>query len=170
MNPDRTLLSRLPDGTVFDPPLDLRFTHPQAITFCVLDGGPRPVVIISRRRPHMFVYNALKKCDPNDSISVWKKVIADYGCEIVRGRLTRSVVQEFHRNCAENHGFPRYAVISGRLWRRLRVPGMTPFSAMNFWNRNRDACKEAASEIIHALDLRGQVFLIATAKTTLVIQ
>lgn len=143
MSPDRTLLSRLPDGTVFDPPLDLRFTHPHAITFCVLDGGPRPVVVISRSRPHMFIYNALKKCDPTSPPAVWKKVIADYGCEIVRGRLTRSVVEQFHRNCAENHGFPRYAVISGRLWRCLRVSGKAAFSVMIFWRRNFYSVKVA---------------------------
>lgn len=164
MNPDRTLLHHLPYGIVLDPPLDLRFTHPHAITFCVLDGGPRPVVVMSRNRPHMFIYNALKKCDPTSPQAAWKTVLSDYGCEIVRGRLTRSVVTQFQHRSTKNHGFPRYAVISGRLWRSLRVSGMAPFSVITFWNPGQTANKTAAYEVICALRLRGRLFLISPSK------
>lgn len=165
MTPDRTLLTIGPNGQNLAQPLEIDPSHPHAITFCVLEGRAHPVVLISRGRPHMFVYNGLKKCDPSATPKEWKKTLEDYQVEVVLGSLTRAVLENFQRISQENNGFPRYAVTSGRLWRHLKVEGQPTFSVMAFWNHGLDQPDGPVLEVVKALKVKGPVYLVSSEKT-----
>jgi hypothetical protein len=166
MTPDRVLISTAPEGQNLPRPLELDPQHPHAITFCVLEGGVKPVVIINRDRPHMYVYNGLKKCAPDASPSEWKRTLEHYQSEVVLGTLTRAVLENFHRLSQANNGFPRYAVTSGRLWRHLNIPGQPLFSIMAFWNHGFDRPDGPALEVVQALKVKGPIYLVSSEKTT----
>lgn len=164
MTPDRLLISSGSEGQNFLRPLELDFQHPHAITFCVLDGGAKPVVIISRNRPHMYLYNGLKKCDLSVTPARWTQTLDDYDAEVVSGRLTREVLENFQRLSQANNGFPRYAITSGRLWRHLKIAGQPTFSVMAFWNHGLDQPDGAALEVVKALKVKGPVYLVSSEK------
>jgi hypothetical protein len=167
MTPDRLILTTDPNGKPFAQPLELRPSHPYAITFCLLGGkdGTEPVVVISRSRPHLFVYNGLKACDPSAKPAQWKRTLEDYQAQVVSGRLTREVLETFQRISRENHGFPRYAVTSGRLWRHLKLEGQAALSVMAFWNPGLDQPGGPAPEVVKALKVVGPVYLVSSEKT-----
>lgn len=163
MTPDWLVLISGPDGQPFAQPLDLRPEHPHAITFCLLEGeeGTQPVVVISHDRPHLFVYNGLKACDLSAKPAHWKQTLKDYQARVVSGKLTRGVLQRFQRL----HGFPRYAVTSGRLWRHLKMPGHPKCSVMALWNHGLDQPDGPALEVVRALKVEGPAYLVSSEKT-----
>lgn len=165
MTPDRTLLISGPDGQNLAQPLEIDPSHPHAITFCVLEGGAKPVVVINRDRPHMYIYNGLKKCDPEASPTEWKRMLEAYQTEVVLGSLTRAALENFQRISRENNGFPRYAITSGRLWRHLKIARQPTFSVMAFWNHGLDQPDGPALEVIQALKVEGLVYLVSSEKT-----
>lgn len=158
-SPDRIDLPCGPDGTAFDQPWMLDFEHQLAITFCILEGGSAPVVLINRQRPHMFIYNALQRCEPDAGMEQWKKVLSGYGVEKMSGRLTRQVIENFQEAAERCHGFPRYEVTSGRIWKGLREPGGETFHVMVFWNKGAAKADGAPAVIAKALRFRGPTYL-----------
>lgn len=139
--------------------------HPHAITFCVLEGGAAPVVLISRDRPHLHVYHGLKKCEPEASRTKWKEALEDYQTQVVRGRLSRAGLENFHRLTQASNGFPRYELPSGRLWRHLKVAGQPMFSVMTFWNHGMDEPAGPAVWVSQALKVKGPIYLVSSEKT-----
>lgn len=166
MTPDRTIITTGPNGQDLPQPLEIDSGHPCAITFCVLEGGEKPVVIINRHRPHMFVYNGLKACAPDATPEQWKQTLEDYQAEVVQGILTRAVLENFHRLSQASNGFPRYTVTSGRLWRHLKIQGQPMFSIMAFWNHGLDRPDGPALEVVQALKVKGAVYLVSSEKTS----
>jgi hypothetical protein len=167
MTPDRTLLTIRPDGQKLPQPLEIDPGHPKAITFCLLEAteGAEPVVVISHWLPHKSVYNGLKACDPAGTPTQWKLELEEYQAQVVSGELTREVLERFQQVYRENHGFPRYAVTSGRLWRHLELEGQAVFSVMAFWNHGLDQPDGPALKVVKALKVAGPVYLVSSEKT-----
>jgi hypothetical protein len=167
MTPDRTLLTIGPNGQNLAQPLEIDPSHPHAITFCVLEGaaGTEPVVVINHWRPHMYVYNGLNACDPGATPTQWKRHLEEYQAQVVSGELTREVLERFQQVHRDHHGFPRYAVTSGRLWRHLKIEGQPTFSVMAFWNHGLDQPEGPALEVVKALKVEGPVYLVSSEKT-----
>jgi hypothetical protein len=164
MTPDRLLISSGPEGEEFPRPLNLDYQHPHAITFCVLDGGAKTVVLVNHYRPHMYIYNGLKKCDPDAGRAEWTQMLETYQTKVVGGTLTRATLKEFHRLSQENNGFPRYAVTSGRLWLNLNLSGQPLFSVMAFWNPGLDRPDGPAAQVVRALKVKGPIYLVSSEK------
>ncbi len=153
-----TILPSGPDGVKFEKPWKLDYTHPCAVTFCVLEEGKSRCVLVHHSRPHLYVYNALKKCDPAADVTSWKIALAAYGVEKVAGRLTPGMLAHFRELSESSHGFPRYVVRSGRVWRGLKALGGGRFHVMTLWTPGAVSDGTPAL-VVKALKMRGPVFL-----------
>jgi hypothetical protein len=158
-HPDKVLLPSCPNGTAWDIPWKLDYAHPHAITFCILEEGDHRCLLIHHTRPHLYIYNALKACDPNHSTASWKECFAEYGVQKVCGRLTAGMIATFQKISRLSHGFPRYRVTSGRLWRKLKAPQGGHFHVMMFWDAAKADPAAAPSWIAEKMRLRGPVYL-----------
>jgi hypothetical protein len=59
----------------------------------------------SRSRPRLFVYNGLKKCDPNAAPEQWRKALKSYQVEVLLGSLTRAVLENFSASAGRTMAF-----------------------------------------------------------------
>lgn len=163
-NPDKTTLWTDPKGAKWEKPWKLDFAHPHAITFCVLGNGENQCLLIHHTRPHLYIYNALKACDPSGSVTSWKQCFADYGVEQAGGRLTRGMIEEFQKTSRSSNGFPRYKVPSGRLWQGLKGPNRNTFHVMMMWDKSLATTDGLPAWVAKKLRARGSVFLGAAGK------
>ena len=163
-NPDKTTLLTDPKGVKFETPWKLDFAHPHAITFCVLVDGEQRCLLVHHTRPHLYIYNALKACDPSGTLESWKKTFSDYGVEKAGGRLTRGMIEEFQRVSRKSNGFPRYKITSGRLWHGLKGPRGGRFHVMMMWDKKLAVPDGPPTWVAKMLKARGRVFLGASGK------
>lgn len=163
-NPDKAILLTNSQGVAFEIPWTLAFSHPHAITFCILEDGEKRCLLIHRHRPHLYIYNALKKCVPTESPDSWKNVLSEYGVEKAGGRLTRGMIELFQKISRQSHGFPRYKVTSGRLWHGLKEPKGGTFHVMMMWDKTLAIPDGPAAWVAKQLRARGPVFLGASGK------
>ena len=130
--PDRTFLTTAPSGTVLERPIDLTPDHPAALTFCVLGPLMDPVVLVSPS-PHLLIYHGLQKCLQEPDPRRWKTHLREYSTKITHGQLTAERLEQFQYDSTVAHGFPRYRVLSGRLWSPLKLAGLGTVSALALW-------------------------------------
>ena len=156
-SPDKTTITVGPSGARLPGAITLTPDHPSAITFCVLGPVGRQVILQSSR-PHKSIYNALKQCTAETSSRNWRAHLADYDVSIRCGRLTKSILGEFLERYAEAYGFPRYTVVSGRVWPGLNSAETGPFAALAFWNDRGLANDRILALIRAAFRLKSPVF------------
>lgn len=133
-SPENIVLPCDVKGVPFAKPVVLTNKDRTAVTICVLNMPAAPVVITTTSGAHMFIYNAVKLCAEAAKPSQWKAILQKHGCKVVHGTLDDGVVQRFHALMEREHNFPRYNVVSARLWQNIAVPGHDPFSVLAFWN------------------------------------
>jgi len=130
--PDRTLLSHSPTGAVMERPIVLTPDHPSALTFCILGSLTDPVVLVSSC-PHLLIYHGLQQCVKEPNPRRWKTQLKEYETKITHGQLTAERLEHFQHDCTVANGFPRYRVLSGRLWSPLKLASVGTFSALALW-------------------------------------
>jgi hypothetical protein len=156
--PDRTVIYHRPDGVELPRPVVLGHEHPRAVTFCQIQWAGDPVML-SSRRPHLFIYNGLKTCAAAPQTQ-WGRLLRNYETRIVSGKLSPELLETFSQLTQQDHGFPRYSTLSGRIWRNLSIAGQ-PFSVASVWRRPEQALDRTSVIALLAtdFDIRGPLVL-----------
>jgi hypothetical protein len=156
--PDRTVIYHGPDGVELPRPVVLGHEHPRAVTFCQIQWVGDPVML-SSRRPHLFIYNGLKTCAAAPQTQ-WGRLLRNYETRIVSGKLSPELLETFSQLTQQDHGFPRYSTLSGRIWRNLSIAGQ-PFSVASVWRRPEQPLERTSVIALLAteFDIRGPLVL-----------
>lgn len=158
-SPENIVLTCDGRGIPFSRPLELTNDDPEAITICVLNTPAAPVVITTTAGAHMFIYTALQICATTAKAPQREAILKKHGCKVVHGTLDEGVLQRFNTLLEQGRGFPRYSVISARLWLDPAESVHAPFSVLAFWNGKAFADQAVVSLLVKTFQLKTPFFL-----------
>lgn len=161
--PERIHLTADHKSAPFHKPVIVTNSDAFAVTIVIIDADTCPVILKTTAGAHMYIYKGLEKCGLCDDKSSWADLLKDSHCEVIYGELTGSALDRFLALMNQDQGFPRYSVVSARLWKDQQCDGHDTFSILAFWNDSHMASMHICKTLARTFQLKGSVF-VAHAK------